>query len=106
MTADMDIVVEFGRNSLTRLVEAFESEEYRPGLPVPARDLVDARRRATWIAGKHLVVFTSLNPRVPHQEVDVRLKSRAQLKTPIERNESPQPARFDSQSRRLMTGSR
>jgi hypothetical protein len=35
MTANMDVAVEFGRLSLTRPAEAFESEEYRQGLPVP-----------------------------------------------------------------------
>lgn|SRR5574341_144544 len=75
MTADMDLVVDLDRENLTRLVAALEGAGYRPHLPVPAVDLLDEQKRAGWIADKHLVAFTFLNPKVPHQEVDILLSS-------------------------------
>ncbi len=75
MTADLDLVVDLGRDNVTRLVAALENAGYRPRLPVPATDLLDEQKRAAWIAEKHLVAFTFLNPKVPYQEVDVLLRS-------------------------------
>jgi hypothetical protein len=75
MTADLDIVVDLGRDNMTRLLTAFENAGYRPRLPVPATDLLDERKRSTWIGEKNLVAFTFLNPKIPYQEVDVLLRS-------------------------------
>lgn len=75
MTADLDIVVDLGRDNLPRLLAALESAGYRPRLPVPATDLLDEQKRAAWITDKHLVAFTFLNPKIPYQEVDILLRS-------------------------------
>jgi hypothetical protein len=75
MTADLDIVIDLGRDNVRRLLTAFENAGYRPRLPVSATDLLDERKRAGWIAEKNLVAFTFLNPKIPYQEVDVLLRS-------------------------------
>jgi predicted nucleotidyltransferase len=57
VTFDVDLVVQLLPDNLLRALEALERQDYRPLVPVAARDFADPAKREAWIREKGMVVF-------------------------------------------------
>lgn len=71
LTADVDIIVEFERAGLTRILNALTNLGLRPRPPVSAMDFADPVCRAAWIRDKGMRVFSFWDPKNPMRELDV-----------------------------------
>jgi hypothetical protein len=71
LTVDLDLMVHLERDNLTEFVNAMEQLGYRPRVPVPAMDFVDANHRTRWIAEKGMTVFSFFHPSEHGKVVDV-----------------------------------
>jgi hypothetical protein len=58
MTADLDVIADMDRGNLALFLETVGGLGYRPRLPVPAEDLLDAQWRQQWIEERGLMAFT------------------------------------------------
>jgi hypothetical protein len=83
MTADLDILVSLDRKNLEHLLAAMDELGYRPRLPVPVSDLLDAQKRRDWLASKNLHAFTFWNQQRPFEEIDVLLSVWRQYVLPV-----------------------
>ncbi len=73
MTFDLDIVVDDADDNMLRLVEVFESQGFRPRLPVALAQLADRGVREGWVRERNLIAFTLMHPVRTMEEVDVLL---------------------------------
>ncbi|MBX3130813.1 MAG: hypothetical protein KF718_29105 [Polyangiaceae bacterium] len=71
LTADVDVIVEFEREGLTRLLDAVTELGLRPRPPVAAKDFADPACRAAWIRDKGMRVFSFWDPNSPMRELDL-----------------------------------
>lgn len=70
-TADVDIILDFEVDNLSRAVTALEHLGYRPRAPVPFRDFTDPGKRRQWVQEKGVTVFSLYSPDHPATEIDV-----------------------------------
>lgn len=71
LTADIDVIVEFEREGLTRLLNELTDLGLRPRPPVAATDFADPACRAAWIRDKGMRVFSFWDPQNPMRELDL-----------------------------------
>jgi hypothetical protein len=71
LTADVDLIVEFRIEPLTRLLDALSDLGFRPRPPVAIHEFADPARRAEWIRDKGMRVFSLWDPSNPLREVDL-----------------------------------
>ena len=57
LTFDVDLVVQLDPDNVARAMAALGRLDYRPTVPVSARDLATAEVRQRWIAEKHMIVL-------------------------------------------------
>jgi len=72
-TGDVDLVVDLGRDQVTRTLAALEAAGFQPYVPVDASEFADPARRAEWVREKGMLVF-SLRPRTGVPMVDLFLE--------------------------------
>ena len=71
LTADVDIVVDFGEGNERRAIEALKSLGYKPRIPEPIESFAIAANRDIWARDKDMLVFTVVNGA---SELDMFLK--------------------------------
>lgn len=71
MTFDLDLVVDLSPDNMRALVAVLSHEGYRPRLPVPLEDLMDAQKRAEWVTERNLIAFSLYHPSKMMEEVDI-----------------------------------
>jgi hypothetical protein len=70
-TFDVDLVVQLLPDNTARAIKALEGLGYRPTVPVPAAQFIDARHRESWIRDKNMVVFALHSDRHPETSIDL-----------------------------------
>jgi hypothetical protein len=70
-TADLDLVVLLEKSNLERFIEAIQELGLKPKMPVKLEDLVDGKRRRSWIIDKKMKVFALYDPQNPFFLLDV-----------------------------------
>jgi hypothetical protein len=76
ITADLDILVDYRQENLSRILAAMEAEGYVPRLPVKAADLLDRNLRRIWMEEKGARVFSLFKPDSPLHHIDIFLDDR------------------------------
>lgn len=71
LTADIDVIVDFDPEPLTRALRGLESIGLRPRAPVAIAGFADPATRQAWIAEKGLRVFTLWDSQNPLRQVDL-----------------------------------
>lgn len=61
LTADVDLVVDFGEGNEWRAVHALKSLGYKPRIPEPIESFASQSNRDTWVRDKDMLVFTVVN---------------------------------------------
>lgn len=74
LTADVDLVVDLSPDSVRDAVQALTASGYRPLAPVPAIDLADPAKRATWRRERGMQVFSFWDATNTRPTVDVFLE--------------------------------
>jgi hypothetical protein len=74
LTADLDIIIDLGRENALKLVSAMDKLGYKPRVPVPAGDFADVEKRESWIKEKNMEVFSFFDPKNSLHLVDVLIK--------------------------------
>jgi predicted nucleotidyltransferase len=75
LTADLDIVIDFRKDNVLKLVDCMEELGYKPRVPVAAIELADEERRKNWIEEKNMEVFSFLDTKNQLHLVDVLIKN-------------------------------
>lgn len=70
-TADVDLILDLDEDNVRKAIEVFASLGYRPHVPVPIEEFIDAARRAQWIAEKRLTVFSLFSPMHEGTRIDL-----------------------------------
>jgi hypothetical protein len=70
-TADLDLVVELGRENVLKALTTLKTLGYRPRPPVDAEDFADPAIRSTWIREKNMTVFSLWSESFPGTDVDL-----------------------------------
>lgn len=70
-TADLDVALDLTADNPGRAIEALTRLGLTPLLPVEAGDFADPEIRAGWVADRHLLVFTLVDPDDPFRRVDI-----------------------------------
>ncbi len=70
-TSDLDILVDLGTENLSKLIDFLALNNYHPRAPVPAIELLDAKKRQTWHDEKNLRAFTFIDAKNPAGNVDL-----------------------------------
>jgi len=71
LTQDIDLVLDFSPDSLSRALTALESLGYRPLVPVKLRDFGDAALREQWKDEKNMKVFQVVSDVYPDAPIDL-----------------------------------
>jgi len=70
-TRDIDLFVELEEDNLFRFVEAVESLNLKPKIPVKFNDFTKKEIRKKWVRDKNMVVFSMFDPQNPYFLLDV-----------------------------------
>jgi hypothetical protein len=62
LTMDVDLVLSFDADNMTRAVAVFRDLDFRPRAPVPFTDFADEEKRRLWFEEKHRRVFSVWSP--------------------------------------------
>lgn len=73
-TMDLDISLHMSRENLTRALAVFSALGLKPRAPVPAEDLLDAKKVRRMVQDKHALVFTFVDPARPDRQIDIFLR--------------------------------
>lgn len=71
VTFDVDLVIQLQSDNVQRAMKALESLDYRPLVPVSAKDFADPATRETWIRDKGMIVFQLHSDRHRETRIDV-----------------------------------
>ncbi len=63
LTRDIDVVVDLAPDNVERLLGAMTAMHLAPVVPVPASAFADPQQRARWAQEKHMLVFSSRDPK-------------------------------------------
>lgn len=74
-TADLDLILDFQEENLKRALAVLADQGYRPLVPVPLDQFIDAKIRAQWIQEKQLTVFSLFSPIHSGTAVDLFVKA-------------------------------
>ncbi|MBP6920915.1 MAG: nucleotidyl transferase AbiEii/AbiGii toxin family protein [Candidatus Omnitrophica bacterium] len=75
MTYDIDILIDFSKQNITRFEKLMREWGFQPKMPVKIIDIADENKRAQWIARKHMKAFNLVNPAWTLSELDVLIDS-------------------------------
>ena len=75
MTYDIDLMILFEEENITKTIKKLERLGYTPRVPVSSEDLVDEKARETWIREKNMKAFTFQNPNQAIAEIDLLIDS-------------------------------
>lgn len=82
LTKDIDIVIDFSPDNVSRLIKVLKTLNFKPGVPIDPHDLGSADKRKMWIEQKNAQVITFYNPESPFLQIDILLtKALSQIKT-------------------------
>ena len=70
-TADIDLLLDFEEDNLSRAMESFKSMGYKPRAPVEIEQFILPENRAKWIHEKGLKVFSLWSKDYPATEIDL-----------------------------------
>lgn len=70
-TADVDLILDFAPDNVTRAIVALEGIGYRPRVPVAFRDFAYEHLRRQWVREKNMTVFSLYSDAHPATEIDL-----------------------------------
>lgn len=70
-TQDLDLVIALDEDNARAAMNTLTRLGYKPRVPVPASDFVDADKRKSWIAEKGMTVFSMFSDNWPETTVDL-----------------------------------
>jgi hypothetical protein len=70
-TFDLDLVIQLTESNVLQAIDALESLQYKPIVPVNPRDFADAAKRTEWIEQKNMLFFSLRSESHPVMPIDV-----------------------------------
>ncbi len=70
-TKDLDIFADQRKESLQKLIKAFQSLGFITRIPVKPEEFLNPKTRARWRKEKGMLAFTFINPKNPLENVDI-----------------------------------
>ncbi|MBI5701669.1 nucleotidyltransferase [Candidatus Saganbacteria bacterium] len=70
-TMDIDLIVEFAPENVSKFIKVLLELGYKPKVPVDPSDFADPKKREQWIKEKNMKVFAFTHPDRDYELVDV-----------------------------------
>ena len=71
VTFDVDLVVQLQTENIKQAIQALETLDYHPLIPVAAKDFADPEIRKSWIDEKNMIVFQMHSDQHPETCIDL-----------------------------------
>jgi len=71
MTYDLDLMIALNPENILKLLSRLSDWGYKPRAPVNPRDLVDEKKRRTWVREKNMKAFSFYHEKEAIGEIDV-----------------------------------